>query len=328
MVTKNNETLTSTDFEELEWLSNWTATLIEDDLSENTRKSYIKDVQAFLGWMRETIGDPHPTFIEVAQYRDYLMSQDKSPATINRMLASCKRFMRWAVDAGIAQSMGKAKSLKDIPAVKPALNRALTIRLMNRVNRDASPRDRAVIMLALGVGLRASEIASLKIKDCVLAPGRIDVNVRFGKGRVSRRVRGGDKTREAVVDRIKEIEDALTTGSPYCRDRYTSHDAVLSRAMAQYDPSSEEDPQERLGEELIIGVLPSRVGEIVTHWGLMAEIKGLHPHMLRRTYAQIRRASGVELERVARELGHSSPDTTVRYTISEEGWDVVSPDYL
>jgi site-specific recombinase XerD len=51
--------------------------------------------------------------------------------------------------------------------------------------------------------------------------------------------------------------------------------------------------------------------------------------MLRRTYAQVRRASGASIEVVARELGHASIDTTVRYTMPiEDDWDVVSLDYL
>jgi site-specific recombinase XerD len=61
----------------------------------------------------------------------------------------------------------------------------------------------------------------------------------------------------------------------------------------------------------------------------MAGLEGLHPHMLRRTYGQIRRASGASIEVVAREMGHASIDTTVRYTMPiGDTWDVVESSFL
>ena len=315
--------------ETTEWLANWTTTLREADLASKTVRWYERDVTLFLAWMMDTVGDPHPTYVDIATYRDHLLGKGKSTATVNRALASIKRFMGWAIEAGITQNVGTAKFIKEIPSPRPALNRTSTIRLINRIERDASPRDRAIIMLALGAGLRASEISALRIQDCTFTPQRVEVNVRAGKGRVSRRVTGRERTRAAVLSRIEELEKAISEGSEYRRDRYAAHDAVLTRIIAAYTADSDEDPYERIKAEELIGVKANWVGQVVANSGRMANISHLHPHMLRRTFGQIRRASGASIEVVAREMGHASIDTTVRYTMPiEDDWDVVGLEFL
>jgi len=315
--------------ETTEWLANWTTTLREADLAAKTIRWYERDVILFLAWMVETTGDPRPTYVDIATWRDLLITRGKSTATVNRALASIKRFMGWAVEAGITQNVGTAKFIKEIPSPRPALNRASTIRLINRMERDASPRDRAIIMLALGAGLRASEISSLRIQDCTFTAQRVEVSVRAGKGRVSRRVTGRERTRAAILSRIEELEKAISEGSEHRRDRYAAHDSVLTRIIAAYSPDSDEDPYERIKGEELIGVKANWVGQVVAASGRMANISHLHPHMLRRTFGQIRRASGASIEVVAREMGHASIDTTVRYTMPiEDDWDVVGLDYI
>jgi integrase/recombinase XerD len=61
----------------------------------------------------------------------------------------------------------------------------------------------------------------------------------------------------------------------------------------------------------------------------LAGLTGVHPHMLRRTYGQIRRAAGVSIEVVSRDYGHANINTTMRYTTpQEDDWDVISQDYI
>ena len=312
-----------------EWLANWKGVLKEDDLAERTIKWYERDVTAFLRWMQDTTGSLHATYVDVAAYRDHLLEEGRSTATVNRALASANRFMSWAIGAGLASDVGRAKAIREVASARPSLTRAETVRLMNRLDRSASPRDKAVVMLALGAGLRAGEISGLRVRDCQFTAQRVEVTIRAGKGRVSRRVRGGERTRAAVEARLIEIESALSEGAQYRRDRYTAHDSVLTRAIAAHDPTTEIDPYERIKDEPLVGVQANWIGRIVTGAGKMAGLEGLHPHMLRRTYGQIRRASGASIEVVAREMGHASIDTTVRYTMPiGDSWDVVEVDYL
>ena len=312
-----------------EWLANWKGVLKEDDLAPRTIKWYERDVTAFLAWMQETTGSLRATYVDVAGYRDYLLEKGRSTATVNRALASANRFMSWAIGLGLAQDIGRAKAIREVASARPSLSRAETIRLMNRLDRSASPRDKAVVMMALGAGLRAGEISALRVRDCQFTAQRVELTVRAGKGRVSRRVRGGERTRAAVEARMAEIESALTDGSAHRRDRYTAHDSVLTRAIAAYDPADETDPYERIKDEPLVGVQANWIGRIVTGAGKMAGLEGLHPHMLRRTYGQIRRASGASIEVVAREMGHASIDTTVRYTMPiGDTWDVVESSFL
>ena len=272
------------------------AYLKDDDLSPRTIKAYRYNLERFLGWLYTSMGDVPPTYQDAGAYRDHLVELGRRVSSINQCLAAVRRFLDWGRSMGLISTSGKVKEIRETRIPRPAMDGKSTRRLLTMMEREAPARDRAIVLCGLGLGLRISEICSLRIRDVGFTPRTITVRV-LGKGRVSREVQSaGKRTRDWILERVREVED-----------------------------SSEENVEGRP----LIGLRASFASELVRSWGLRAGIDGLHPHMLRRTYGQIRRRAGISIEVVSRELGHSRLDTTAIYTTPEgQDWDVLEEGYL
>ena len=279
-----------------ELVAGFLATLKDDDLSPKTIRAYRYNLEGFLAWLHDSVGSVPPTYQDAASYRNHLIEEGRAVSSVNQALAAIRRFLVWGKIAGLLTTEGKVRAIREIRIQRPAVDARSTRRLLDVLEREASARDKALLICGIGLGLRISEVCSLRLRDIQFTPRTITVKV-LGKGRVSREVQSsGDKVRGWVLDRVREIEE---THGPD-RDR-------------QY----------------LIGVKPSFATELVHNWGNQAGIVGLHPHQLRRTYGQIRRKAGAPIEVVAREMGHSRLDTTAIYTTPEgQEWDVVEEKYL
>src|SRR5215210_6779004 len=68
--------------------------------SAHTVKAYVHDLGGFAQWFTQTTGDPFdPQAIgprDITNYRSYLLTHGKKPATINRRLVALQRFYQWA----------------------------------------------------------------------------------------------------------------------------------------------------------------------------------------------------------------------------------------
>lgn len=291
----------------LEHISNFASHLRDDDLSSSTISYYTHDVNAFLKWLAKDLGgDMLPTYQDAARYRDWLLRNKKAVATANRAVASVKRFLGWAVAVGVLNTSGKVKPIRTITHPRPALSRRDGLRYLHTLDQNGTPKERMLVMACLGCGLRVSEVLSLTVGDVVVDPRQIVLKV-VGKAKIAREVRvKGDRTRKAVLDRLHELEDQEAqkrTGQPW--------DGQLPKRTEFVD----------------VGAAQAR--NIVAKFGRLAGVEGVHPHMLRRTYAQARRASGIPIETVARELGHMRLETTLVYTTPEgEDWDVLPLEEL
>ena len=146
--------------------------------------------------------------------------------------------------------------------------------------RFAPVRDNAIIHLALGTGLRVSELTSLKVDHIHFKRGSNQIVVYKGKG---------DK------DRIVTINNNLKS--------------IIQQYM-DYHPSVYLFPSER-GEQLT----RSGIQQIFKKWANKAGLpKRYSIHSLRHTYAtNLYKASGYNLRLVQKQLGHSSISTTQVY---------------
>ncbi len=149
---------------------------------------------------------------------------------------------------------------------------------------QAPVRDALIIELALGTGLRVSELANLKVDDLYLKKGQNSLYVRNGKG-------GKDR----VVQFSSTIKDLIQDYLQY------------RQSKSAYLFPSERGPQmTRFG-----------IGQVFKKWGKRA---GLAPHYsihcLRHTYAtNLYKASVYNLRLVQQQLGHSSISTTSVYSV-------------
>ena len=146
-------------------------------------------------------------------------------------------------------------------------------------------RDRAVLELLYGTGLRRQELAGLDLSDWLVGEGV--VHVRRGKRRKERLVPLGPCA-AAAVDAYLRRGRSLLRG-----DRVT---AALFRS--------------RFGNRLSVATVTS----LVVHHGARALGRWVTPHMLRHSYATHLLRRGADVRAVQLLLGHSSVATTQRYT--------------
>jgi integrase len=147
-------------------------------------------------------------------------------------------------------------------------------------------RDRAILAVLVGCGLRRSELAALTFAHVQQRDGRWCIVDLVGKhGRV----------RTAPIPAwVKAAIDAWTSGSAVT-------DGFVFRALNRADRVR----GERLGEKV--------VWQMLRDYGAETGVPGIAPHDLRRTCAKLCRAAGGELEQIQLLLGHASIQTTERY---------------
>ena len=147
-------------------------------------------------------------------------------------------------------------------------------------------RDRAILAVLLGCGLRRSEVAALTFKHIQQRDGRWCIVDLVGKhGRV-RTV--------PMPTWVKVAIDAWTMKAGLT-------DGQLFRRVNRGDKVS----GERLSEKVI--------WQMLRPYGEAAGVPGIAPHDARRTCAKLCRAAGGELEQIQLLLGHASVQTTERY---------------
>ncbi len=177
----------------------------------------------------------------------------------------------------------EAEKLKP-PKVPRSLPKALTKEEVRKLLSVISPlrkRDRLIVLLLYGTGLRVSELCNLKIKDIDLDRG-IAV-VRGGKGAKDRMV----PIPEPIIREIREYLAARKDGSEYL---------LVEEKRDNKDKIS-----------------PKTVWYLLNRYGKKAGIK-VTPHMLRHSFATHMLENGVDIRVIQEILGHSNLSTTQIYT--------------
>jgi len=147
-------------------------------------------------------------------------------------------------------------------------------------------RDRAILAVLLGCGLRRSEVATLTMGHIQQRDGRWCIVDLLGKhGRV-RTI--------PMPTWVKVAIDAWTAAAGVC-------EGPVFRSMNRGDQAQAAALSEKVVWQLLQG------------YATAAGVPGIAPHDLRRTCAKLCRAAGGELEQIQLLLGHASVQTTERY---------------
>jgi integrase/recombinase XerC len=270
----------------------------EQDLSAASRRNYISDLRQFAAWCEQSWAEGQdelrpfaPTAIStptVTTYRSYLQTVlSLRPATINRHIVSIKRYVAWAVDAGL-MTRDTSRVVKLIPRA-PQPPRHLTDReeeaLMAAVSQHGSLRDRTMLIVALHTGLRAEELCGLKREHVHLGRRGGHVSI-YGKRNKYRDVPLNSTVRDALSRYLQTLADGSSFLFPSRKRR------GASAAVAP------------VGERALI--------YIVSKYAERAHLRDLSPHDLRHRFGY-RMAQTVPLHRLAQLMGHDSLDTTLRY---------------
>jgi integrase/recombinase XerD len=282
---------------------------VECGLAKATLEAYDRDVRELLAFLAGR-GRRTPAEVTPRDLAEHLAGLKKdrnlSAASITRHLATTRVFFRWLTSTGVlanspADFLDRPTRWKKLPGVlSPRQINALLSAPRPPTADPASPgrkqdpalavlwmRDRAMLELMYASGLRASEVAGLRVRDYNETLGMVLVS---GKGGKQRMVPVGAPARAAIADYLK-----------HCRP-------ILARASGTKD-----------GGRLLL----SRTGrplERVAVWQLVkknaaaAGLQGVHPHMLRHSFATHLLMGGADLRVVQELLGHADIATTQIYT--------------
>ncbi|HEY5658098.1 MAG TPA: tyrosine recombinase XerC, partial [Myxococcota bacterium] len=265
----------------------------ERNVSPHTRRAYLGDVRQFGRFAGR--GNP-PERVRPELVREFLadLHARRHPATLGRKLAAVRTFFRYLVREGACALDPTA----GIPAPRTPKRLPRPLAVDDCVSLMEAPessdqdeekllRDRALVELLYGAGLRVGEAASLDVRDVDLHRG--DVRV-LGKGGVERVVPVPTAARGALRAYL-EVRRAP---------------GLLAKPLFTALRPRREGPR-RLGVRDIRRILKSRAVQA----GIRERV---HPHRLRHSYATHLLDMGADLREIQELLGHASLSTTEKYT--------------
>lgn len=255
---------------------------VERGLSPNTVKAYTADIEGFYEFLRHrgvTLRDASSSDISdyIISVSDYLSKRSQA-----RLLSSLNSFFDYLVSEG--ERKDNPSSAVDSPKLGKYLPVVLSVEEVRAILQAApNERDRAILEVLYGCGLRVSEVCSLKISEVYLKDMFVKV---MGKGSKERLVPMAPSTASAIMDYLS-VRPESDAG---CED-------VLFL--------------NRFGRAL------SRVAvfKMVKSVALVAGVdKNLSPHTFRHSFATHLVENGADLRVVQEMLGHESILTTEIYT--------------
>ncbi len=286
----------------------------ERNLSPHTRRAYLSDLRQFAAQQGEGFVPDRTTSVDV---RDFLASLHgrRGPATLGRKLASLRAFFGFLVrEGGCALDPTAGMSAPRLPRRLP---RPLPVDECMGLVDGVSPgpaaielRDRALLELLYGAGLRVSELSSLDVRDLDLHRG--DVRV-IGKGGKQRVVPLPASARESLAAWVGSRRAPGILAQPL----FIS--LRRGRASRASEARSEPKASEAGGADSARAV-PGRLGprdvrRIVERRARRNGIAShVHPHRLRHSYATHLLDMGADLREIQELLGHASLSTTEKYT--------------
>ena len=158
--------------------------------SVHSKRSYKTGLTAFFTWIRVSGAEPEFTKMLVQQYRSALLADELSSSTINLRLSPNRKLAREMADNGMLEP-ATAAAIERVPGVEKRGNRLgdwLMKELANSLLNAPNPktltglRDRAILALLLGCGLRRAELLRINSEDLQQREGRWVLPDMTGKG--------------------------------------------------------------------------------------------------------------------------------------------------
>jgi integrase/recombinase XerC len=279
---------------------------VERGLSPHTRRAYESDVRQLTVHTGAQIS---PADVSADHVRAWLASlhRRRSPATLGRKLASVRSFFRWLIREGVIRDDPTAGL--PMPKLEKRLPRPLSVDDCEQLMTCDSPRtrrptpqggdrerrsiwmklrDRALVELLYGSGIRIGELTALDVRDLELRAREVRV---MGKGGKERIVPIPAAAREALAEWLE----------------VRRHAGVLSEPLFISLRVRREEKPRRLAAREARRILQER--------GIGANLDPhVHPHRLRHSYATHLLDMGADLREIQELLGHASLSTTQKYT--------------
>ena len=266
-------------------------TLRERNASIHTIAAYQRDLGQFLVYLQEDSDWGRIDHVRIRGFLSHLYERGLSKTSVARALAAVRSLYRWLAREGMVERNPAA--LVATPRLPKKLPRVPTIEEINSVLDGAMPeaasfpeRDRAVLELLYGCGLRNSELVGINLGDIHWSNQALLVR---GKGKKQRLVPFGESAGEALqayLPRRQKVLGEMKKSTP----------ALLIN---------------RRGGRLTTRSVGRIVKQIAVARGLSPD---LHPHTLRHAFGTHMLEEGADLRAIQELLGHERLATTQRYT--------------
>jgi integrase/recombinase XerD len=264
---------------------------VEAGLSENTVLAYGRDLKGFLEHCKSN-NIKHLSRIRPAIIQDYLKilaSDQKGESSIKRALVAIRMFLRYSKLMGLIEDdftaiLESPKIWQRLPSI---CSRQQVENLLNTPNPDEPfyLRDKAILELLYATGMRASELAGLRIPDLNFDIGYLRC---LGKGNRERVVPVSKVAIEAIVEYLAKLRPVLARP-------FSDNFLLLSRTGR---------PMSRI-----------EVWRLVKKYAMRAGMpRNLTAHTLRHCFATHLLTGGADLRSVQEMLGHVDIATTQIYT--------------
>ena len=262
----------------------------ERNASPHTIKAYSRDLSLFAAYAGSR-GWKQIDHLAVRGFLSQLYEKGLSKTSVARALAAVRSLYRWLAREGVVEQ--NPAKLVATPKLPKKLPRVPTIEEMNSVIDGDMPesaafpeRDRLMLELLYGCGIRNSELTGINLDDIRLSAEAILIR---GKGKKERHVPFGDSARTALAAYLLERQRIL--------------DEIHKRSTALLI--------NRRGGRLTTRSVGRIVKKIAVAKGLSPDV---HPHTLRHAFGAHMLEEGADLRAIQELLGHERLATTQRYT--------------
>jgi integrase/recombinase XerC len=287
----------------------------ERGASAHTLRAYRRELRGFAAWL----SSHHPRLIvariehtHIRSYLGTLYDRGLSKASAARALAAIRSWFKWlARNHHIEQN---AASLVSTPRLPKHLPRVPSIEQLNRVVDSAlddaaswPARDRAILEMLYGCGIRNAELTALNLDDIHWANEAILVR---GKGQKQRYVPLADTAAEALRAYIAERSTLLAADDGQKSLKADGGQQPLNTPALFLNlqlRGLQKGGQARLTTR--------SVGRIVKRIAILRGLPSdVHPHTLRHAFGTHLLEEGADLRAIQELLGHERLSTTQRYT--------------
>ncbi len=260
-------------------------------LSDNTTNSYISDIRAYSVFLKKYQNIYDVCDIEESHLVKYIQSlkrKDIKATSINRKISSIKEFHKFLFNEKISDNdPSKFIETQKKPIKLPVvLSLEEVTKMINSIDTSSNlgKRDKAMLEILYGCGLRVSELITLKLTDIHINASYINI---IGKGNKERLVPMGEIAIVSLRDYIENARPNLSS-KPGNILFYNYKGDMLSRQS---------------------------VFKLIKKLAIENEIiKEISPHTLRHSFATHLLEAGVDLRIVQELLGHEDISTTQIYT--------------
>ena len=264
--------------------------LRERNASPHTVKAYSGDLAIFAAYA-DSRGWGEIDHIVIRGFLSQLYEKGLGKTSVARSLAAVRSLYRWLAREGVVEQ--NPAQLVSTPKLAKKLPRVPTIEEMNFVLDGQMPevaafpeRDRLMLELLYGCGIRNSELTGINLDDIRLSAETILIR---GKGKKERYVAFGQSVKLALAAYLPEGQKVLA-------EERRSISALLIN---------------RRGGRLTTRSVGRIVKKIAVAKGLSPDV---HPHTLRHAFGTHMLEEGADLRAIQELLGHERLATTQRYT--------------